>query len=137
MKPLEGNFVQNALKYGVAGLNIDATRISGLKGNGVWGTSNKTINTDRKFNASSEMQEYRSEQNPSGRFPSNVILEKGCPVSIIDQQSGITKSGMIKREVPGYAGESVTKFLRGRSGPSNQHGDSGGASRFFKVVQEC
>jgi site-specific DNA-methyltransferase (adenine-specific) len=37
----------------------------------------------------------------------------------------------MKREVPAYEGESVTGFLRGQSGPSNQHGDSGGASRFF------
>jgi hypothetical protein len=27
MKPLEGNFVQNALKHGVAGLNVDGVRI--------------------------------------------------------------------------------------------------------------
>lgn len=74
MKPLEGNFVQNALKHGVAGLNIDGARISGPKGDGVWGTSNKTINTDRKFNASPEMGEYRSEAHAGGRWPSNVVL---------------------------------------------------------------
>ena len=80
MKPLDGNFASNAIKHGVAGLNIDACRIAGPKGNGVWGTSNKTINKDRKFNASPEMGDYRSEQHTAGRFPSNVILEHkpGC-----------------------------------------------------------
>jgi len=80
MKPLEGNFVQNALKHGVAGLNIDGSRISGPKGDGVWGTSNKTINQDRKFNASPTMGEYRSEAHAGGRWPSNVLLGhlEGC-----------------------------------------------------------
>jgi len=80
MKPLEGNFTQNALKHGVAGLNIDGSRISGPKGDGVWGTSNKTINQDRKFNASPTMGEYRSEAHAGGRWPSNVLLGhlEGC-----------------------------------------------------------
>ena len=43
----------------------------------------------------------------------------------------VTKSGAMKHEVGAYDGESVTGFLRGNSGPSNQHGDSGSAARFF------
>jgi len=35
----------------------------------------------------------------------------------------------MKREVPGYEGESM--FLNGKSGPGNQHGDTGSAARFF------
>jgi DNA modification methylase len=42
-----------------------------------------------------------------------------------------TKSGAMKHEVPAYEGENVTTFLRGTSGPSNQHGDEGSAARFF------
>jgi hypothetical protein len=80
MKPLEGNFTQNALKHGVAGLNIDGSRISGPKGDGVWGTSNKTIDQDGKFNASPTMGEYRREAHAGGRWPSNVVLGhlEGC-----------------------------------------------------------
>lgn len=54
-----------------------------------------------------------------------------CPISILDKQAGFTKSGAMKHEVSGYSGESTTTFIRGRSGPSNQHGDSGSVSRFF------
>lgn len=54
-----------------------------------------------------------------------------CPVRLLDAQSGVTKSGAMKRTVGAYAGESTTGFLRGSSGPQNQHGDTGGASRFF------
>jgi len=59
----------------------------------------------------------------------------GCPVAELDSQSGITQSGAMRHEVEAYEGESTTGFLRGRSGPSNQHGGSGGASRFFKQVR--
>ena len=47
-------------------------------------------------------------------------------------KAGTTKSGAMKKEVPAYEGESTTGFLRGRSGPSNQHGDSGSVARFFQ-----
>ena len=60
---------------------------------------------------------------------------EGCPVATLDRQSGTLSSGAMKREVPAYAGESTTGFLRGRSGPSNQHGDTGGASRFYPQLQ--
>jgi len=59
----------------------------------------------------------------------------GCPIAALDEQSGVTSSGAMKREVGSYDGESNTQFLRGRSGPSNQHGDTGGASRFFPQFQ--
>jgi len=54
-----------------------------------------------------------------------------CPVRILDEQSGVTASGAMKREVGAYEGDSNTGFLRGNSGPSNQHGGKGGASRYF------
>ena len=40
--------------------------------------------------------------------------EDGCPVKLLDEQSGITTSGAMKREVSAYEGESVTGFLRGK-----------------------
>jgi hypothetical protein len=52
-----------------------------------------------------------------------------CPVRLLDDQSGVTTSGAMKQEVPGYDGNGL--FMQGRSGPSNQRADTGGASRFF------
>jgi len=86
-----------------------------------------------------------------GRFPANLILSHhpecmqvksedtleiwnchpDCPIKILDKQSGITKSGKTRKNKDAYESESVTKFLRGVSTVTNQHGDSGGASRFF------
>jgi site-specific DNA-methyltransferase (adenine-specific) len=38
-------------------------------------------------------------------------------------------------EVKAYPGESPFAFLRGKSGPSNQHGDTGTAARFFPTFR--
>ena len=166
MKPLSGNFVQNAKKHGVAGLNIDGVRIAGAKGAGVWGTSNKTINPDRKFNASPEMGEYRSEQNSAGRFPSNVILGHlaGCRCVGTKRVRASTADADGKETVEAWecaSGCPVAAFPDGgasgrASGPSNGtlgthgrfssakgdmgeskfYGDVGSAARFFKQVRE-
>jgi len=80
----------------------------------------------------------------NGRWPSNIVFihpncsgvcNPDCPIAELDRQSGITQSGAMRHEVPAYEGESTIGFLRGFSGPSNQHGGSGGASRFFKQSQ--
>jgi site-specific DNA-methyltransferase (adenine-specific) len=135
MKPMEGTYAENALKWGIAGLNIDGCRIptkgkdkerhlkewdrrqsEGAKGNIV----GKMGLQDRDLSA------YKKE----GRWPANVIFDEQAG-KLLDKQSGITKSGAMKHTVEAYSGTSHTKMLRGRSGPENQHGDSGGASRFF------
>ena len=54
-----------------------------------------------------------------------------CAIKALDAQSGITTSGKVKEDKNSYEGESNTKFLRGVSTAQNQHGDTGGASRFF------
>ena len=83
MKPNEGSYAENALKYGVAGLNIDGGRIPinkekekdsrvgtdrvrgdkrGLKSKSIFGCTEKGV------------QMYKEE----GRYPANVILECTC-----------------------------------------------------------
>jgi len=98
MKPLDGTFAENAQRHGVAGLNVDGSRI----GNG----------------------------DAKGRWPANLLLDEGAG-RMLDAQSGITTSGAMKHCVGPYPGKNATGFLRGHSGPHNQHGDSGGASRFY------
>ena len=136
-------YAELALESGSGCLNVDAGRVEGTKGDGVWGTSNETCAPT--FNASPEKHEFRSAAHDLGRYPANVALEcicppeRGaathpdpeCPSAQLDEQSGQQTSGAMKREVDGYEGDSVTGFIRGRSGPSNQHGDTGGASRYF------
>jgi hypothetical protein len=54
-----------------------------------------------------------------------------CPIKMLNEQSGKTKSVKSKSVHEGYESDSVTGFVKGVSHPNNQYSDSGGASRFF------
>lgn len=157
-KPVDGTYVNNALEHGVAGYNIDGSRI-GKDGDGRYpanvvlshtpecrcvGTKKVKSATAHQDNKSKANSIYAGGFNPKGL--SGVVgyadedgkeeveaweCSPECPVKILDDQSGTTTSGAMKRQVGAYEGESVTGLLRGNSGPSNQYGDTGGASRFF------
>ncbi|MBN1908375.1 MAG: site-specific DNA-methyltransferase [Pirellulales bacterium] len=130
MKPLDGTFAENAHRHGVAGLNIDSSRIGTGKGGRRDGeqTARKRY-TDRGSTNFAPTPGPRG-GDAKGRWPANVLLDEHAG-KMLDRQSGITKSGAVRRQVGPYPGQNATGFLRGHSGPHNQHGDSGGASRFF------
>lgn len=129
------------LKWGTGGINIDDCRIAYDMSD----TNPATNPLYRKENG--YKTNYGIDSNPSayalkkeegtmninnqGRFPANVILDEEAG-KLLDEQSGILKSAKVKSAKPAYEGESITKFLRGRSTPNNQYDDCGGASRFFK-----
>ena len=90
MKPIEGGFAENALKHGVAGINVDGCRVglggmekhrtpagSGLGVRGIYGKS-------RDDYAKPDLVRYSSK----GRWPSNVIFEHSNPVKKLDDRSG-------------------------------------------------
>ncbi len=126
MKPNEGSYSENALKWGVAGLNIDGGRIpcesykikggGGGKGTG-WGKKN-------------EINELRT-----GRFPANLILDEEA-AEMLDEMSGELKSGARKGKNPNinsfnnFFGTEGFKYTGGRCESSQ-----GGASRFFYVAK--
>lgn len=72
MKPLDGTFAENALKHGVAGINVEAGRIEGegaeagrtRHGGGVPGNG-----------SSYELPDSRGPM-PAGRWPANLILDE-------------------------------------------------------------
>ena len=124
VKPPEGSYVDNVLKWGVGAVNVDETRIEAPEGltkggctkyGGIFGNDSKVNNP---------------EGNSKGRFPANVILDEEAG-KLLDEQSGNHKSGKVQNIKEAYKGESNTGLLRGGSNFQNQHGDSGGASRFF------
>lgn len=69
---------------------------------------------------------------PQGRFPANVLFDESA-AAILDEQSGVLKSGKVKPE--GFKGDYKAnvygKFANNCIDPSTVYGDSGGASRFF------
>lgn len=132
MKPLDGTFANNALEHGVAGLNIDAARITGDMGpDRAKGKPRRTDNTKYgKANATI------NPQSPLGRWPANVVLDEEVG-AILDEQSGKNKSnkrGPTGRHVYGHPDGRDSNAMRTSSTKDTTtrgHADSGGASRFF------
>jgi len=131
MKPVEGNYAENALANKVAGLNIDGIRVgvgtrvnipAGPRGKGAFGDGGSW----ERCTESTVVQ---------GRWPANVIHDGSDEVvTIMDKQSGITKSSGGKTKSIG-GDRTYGKFAGDRLGQnSGELGDTGGASRFFK---EC
>jgi site-specific DNA-methyltransferase (adenine-specific) len=130
-KPLDGcTIAENVLRWGCGGLNVDGCRIE---------TNGEELSCSISAPFAKGLTLHKSatpgierEGHALGRFPSNLIHDGSEPVLAEFAKAGTTKSGAMKKEVPAYEGESTTGFLRGRSGPSNQHGDSGSVARFFQ-----
>jgi len=126
MKPLDGTFANNAVKHGVAGINVDGCRIPGTPHGG--GHHAVTIyGSDGNY-----IQGPNVPGNPEGRFPANLIHDGS------DEVVGLfpkTKSGCLE---PHHAPERksnspVYGTYGGRKEPPKPFGgDSGSAARFFK-----
>jgi site-specific DNA-methyltransferase (adenine-specific) len=130
-KPLtEKSIAENVLKYGTGGINIDGSRIEtedyiGRKGNdndlgvGILAQydGRKTPPTKKKID---------KEGHESGRFPANIIFDEEAG-QLLDEQSGISKSG--KNKLEKGTGGIWNKGTNLPIGP--EYGDKGGASRFF------
>ncbi len=126
VKPNDGSYANNALKYEVSGLNIDGARIETDEilsaeygqpnGSGIynWNIEKKKIKKTNKINT-------------QGRFPANIILDEEAS-KMLDEQSGESKSGKYKG-----AGSKTGGIWQKSTGlPAGQeYGDKGGASRFF------
>ena len=203
-KPLEKGLsvAENILKWGVGGINIDASRI-GFKNDADFkestqknqhadfGTKPMTNNNVYGDYSMVEPKNYE----PTGRFPANIILthhsececkgtkkvkaikggnsraiqkntyndfgknydntpngigcgfgdENGeetienwdchedCPIRILDEQSGVSKSGKnAVRTSDGFNENAYGKGIGVKAGQNNgEYGDKGGASRFF------
>ncbi|OPZ95048.1 MAG: Modification methylase HindIII [Firmicutes bacterium ADurb.Bin419] len=127
-KPLsEETVINNVLKWSTGGINIDGSRLP----------TNDYIG---KVNSDDVINEYQSEGwrikkmntdgNHLGRFPANVIINDEYTENVLNDQSGMLKSGSNNvRRREGY-------FLEhgglGKSGDLQiSYGDCGGASRFF------
>lgn len=101
------NVATSVLATGTGAVNVDASRVSGPKGDGTWGSSNASVDRDRKFNASPEMGEYRSQQHGAGRWPANVVLEHlpSCVQSGTKQVGSGTfaGAGTVQRTAPKFS----------------------------------
>jgi hypothetical protein len=128
MKPLDGTFAQNALKHGVAGLNIDGGRIGTevLTQHGRNDSENRSMSGRNYAEAAGRAW--------TGRWPANLILDEDA-AQMLDEQSGTLTSSELHpwhdaKESTGWSGGSKVGRIKRSFG-----GNSGGASRFFYVAK--
>lgn len=110
-KPFKGSVVENVLKYGTGGINIDESRI--VSDDNLNGGKYAKNSTKQKENATSFYTSVLNKDfiQPEGRWPANIIFDEEAG-KILDEQSGIKKSN-----------ERKSKFVN--------YGDEGVASKFF------
>ena len=130
MKPNNGSYAENALKYGVAGLNIDGGRIE-VDSN----DENIRDHTKHKRKTNSiwgQAEGAKKNLGEKGRYPANIILDEEA-AALLDQQSGTLTSGGFKKGDP--IKESDNVCMSGKNYKRERTQDfitnSGGASRFF------
>jgi len=126
MKPVDKSYVDNALKWGVAGFNIEGARI-------------KTdeiipINKLESWSGFGQIVEpdYEQEENTKGRYPANLLIDDSQEVWDLFPDSNIGNGG----KPYSYAGREYhnrdTSMFNGDKpqAPSN-YNDNGSAARFF------
>ncbi len=134
-KPLEKglSIAENVLKWGVGGINIDGCRV-GIDKDDPNHRENPSQGNNGK-NSIFGIGGHNGNLKIEGRFPANLILtcncenqdehNEDCPIRILDEQSGISKSSDSKR----------SRSTIGSFGMPNdntpEYSDKGGASRFF------
>lgn len=148
MAPLDGTFANNVLKHGCGGLNIDGCRIgtdgatkrshqAEFQNEGITGS----VHATRGYRTGHEIVSL-----PQGRWPANTLLQHhpecgdkchpDCPVRLLDEQSGVLKSG--------GRGSNIVKNTSTRSWKNTSEyviannpiePSVGGASRFFYTAK--
>lgn len=135
-KPYEGRPLDNISEYGSGALNIDAGRLptnEELKAGG----NIKPMAGDSRVGAALGVfnGKPRSYNPDGGRWPPNFYVDTQT-AKILDRQSGIRPAGgKVTGSEPSYPGQNgiYYPYNRVENQPFN---DSGGASRFFFVVEE-
>ncbi len=131
MKPLDGTYAQNALKHGVAGINVDGCRV------GYKSEADKPENAYHYRKETLGQAIYKGSgfvdagmvqpAHSSGRFPANVIHDGSEEVleGFPERKGGAFPETQSTHNATSY---SVGK---GKIAPARKMGDSGSAARFF------
>ena len=124
MKPNEGTYANNALTYGVSGLNIDGGRIGTEEHLGRPQAKNSAKN---RFTKGLGSNRYNDNSN-GGRFPANLILDSEAG-KMLDEQSGERSAGHFPANQNKHNASSFS-VAKGKIADEKWL-DKGGASRFF------
>ncbi|WP_109543797.1 DNA-methyltransferase [Mycobacteroides abscessus] len=140
-KPLAGTVAANVLEHGTGALNIDACRVTttdDLNGGAYAKTGRRSVSgslSPTGMNVPGKVVGKEFEP-PSGRWPTNVILDER-QAEVLDRQTGVLHSGTMHAgtERQPRAGGTIYGADARTFTPADTYGDSGGASRFFPVFR--
>lgn len=126
-KPRRGTYAQTAVEHGAGALNVDGCRIATAR-------DRPLIQGDRR-NGNNTYGEglcgsYHAGATSQGRWPANIIFDQEA-AAVLDEMSGELTSGKPNGATRNASGP----FLAHANGVDlTGYGDTGGASRFFKVL---
>lgn len=131
-KPLsEKTIVDNVLKWGTGGINIDGCRVEATSKD-LKGMERAKGTNIKSGNFVGGVGEYiPPKPNTQGRFPANILLDERA-AEMLDEQSGILKSGAFKEGQK--TKESNNNCMSGKNYPrikKKRDSSEGYASRFF------
>lgn len=128
VKPPEGSYIDNVLKWGVGAVNVDECRV-GTSENEVNARKDKGNKLEKRPSQVLSTKEGTSWSGNKGRFPANIILDEEAGRAM-DEQSGNLQSGAKHGAYDGWGHDGV---IYGDTKPYIQHckASNGGASRFF------
>ncbi len=126
MKPRDGTFRENAVRWAVAGFNIDGARIPSGSDHREKCESVVGLASNRNGGCYGEWKGERvSSWHRRGRWPANVLLDEGAARQL-DRQSGRSRSRRGNPRSSAAPGEGW-----GMRHTGAEYEDDGGASRFF------
>lgn len=124
-KPLsEKTVVDNVLKWGCGGLNIDGSRIEGKPR--TTHAAGNVVTCEAESGHMKGKKPHGPQPGPQGRWPANTLFDYAAS-QMLDEQSGVLKSGDVNPYKNKGGWKNTSTFKTGTFKASQ-----GGASRFFK-----
>ena len=133
-KPLIGTVAENVQQHGTGALNIDGCRVDGPM-DGVWGSSNKTVNPERTFVGSPDAANYQTKPHSAGRWPANVIHDGSEEVVILFPNEAGASGQVFKRNVDKSSAIYGAFDGTDDTSPGPFYDDTGSAARFFYTAK--
>lgn len=128
-KPLsEKNIVDNVIKWGTGGINVDGCRIGSET---ITSKPGMKPGSFQGVDSNSEKQNHL-EHSYEGRFPANILFDETA-AEMLDKQSGILIQSYATDKSTGGWSEGLV--LNNTKKTKSYKGPNGGASRFFYVAK--
>jgi site-specific DNA-methyltransferase (adenine-specific) len=140
-KPLAGTVAASVLAHGTGGINVEGCRVEGAPRSTHKSGNMSATSIYNQGTTYDELAKHDRRDTPAGRWPPHLLLShaadcgdrcaEGCPVRVMDEQSGELQSGARRAGMYDGTASSVSIGRFGRFQSANIDASAGGASRFF------